>query len=129
MNGQKIWGLEYNMVLLIGWLLPLVLNIPGLIVVIILRSYFKNTERIDFLTEGYTEVSNVMLTVLVGVSLFGIGMMVFGWIPILGALGMLFGSLIVILLVIYWIYVSIKGALEATKGIIHRPVFKWMFIK
>ncbi len=129
MNNQKIWGMEYNLVLLIGWLLPLILNIPGLIITILMRSYFKNTEKINYLTDGFTIISNVNITIFVLAILLGIAAGISSIVPILGVFTLIGASVLGLMLLVYWFYVAIKGANEATKGIIYKPVLTFIFIK
>lgn len=129
MGEKKIWGIDQNTLLVLGWIAPLVLNFAGVILAIILVHYFKNEEKDEFLAEGFRQISNVNLTIYIIALGLVVGMSVFFFLPGIGMIASLVLFVVIFILAIYSLFVCIMGAIEASKHNIYVAKYQIELLK
>lgn len=129
MEEKKIWGLDFNTLLILGWIAPLVLNVAGVVVAIIFALYFKNEKKVDYLAEGFRQIANVSISIYIIVIGLGISMSIFFIIPVVGIIVGAILGLVILVVGIYELFVTIMGAIEASKGNIYKAKYQIEFLK
>lgn len=129
MEEKKIWGLDFNTLLILGWIAPLVLNVAGMVLAIILALYFKNEKKVDFLAEGFRQIANVNISIFIVAIGLGVSMSIFFIIPVVGIIVGAILGLVLLVIAVYELFVTIMGAIEASKGNIYKAKYQIEFLK
>lgn len=129
MEEKKIWGLDFNTLLILGWIAPLVLNVAGVVLAIILALYFKNEKKVDFLAEGFRQIANVNISIFIVAIGLGVSMSIFFIIPVVGIIVGAILGLVLLVIAVYELFVTIMGAIEASKGNIYKAKYQIEFLK
>ena len=129
MEEKKIWGLDFNTLLILGWIAPLVLNVAGVVLAIILALYFKNEKKVDFLAEGFRQIANVNISIFIAAIGLGVSMSIFFIIPVVGIIVGAILGLVLLVIAVYELFVTIMGAIEASKGNIYKAKYQIEFLK